>query len=602
MIINKKIYENLRPENGIIIAELACGHEGDLKKFKKIIDSIKFSKAEIVKSQIFIPIERVDKSHPEWQLFNDVCLSEDDWYKAVKYTKKSGKLFFSDIFGYKGLQIAERAQVDGYKIHSEDLLNTKFIEKVASLGKPLMIGVGGAHRSEILRLLDYLKSKNLCKQIILMPGIQTFPTPLEAHSLFEIKDLIEKYSGEFKVKVGCADHISGDLAEALDFPLMSLATGACLIEKHVTYKRQFKWEDYQSALDANVFNNFSIKVKKLSKLLQHLGPLNRDELSYRYAFKKTAVAKKNIKKDKIINSNDFKFIKLEKSKIPLSAIDIVGKEAKVDIKKNCCITSSLLKNKVGAVIVVRLSSKRLPGKALRKINGIASLELLIERVKKCKNIDEIVLSTSKHKSDNKLKKVAKKCNVKFFRGDLNNVSRRFYETAKYFKFNHIVRITGDDILRDEVMIDNAIKSHLDNSCDVTITTNMPYGTQTEIFTFDCIKIIMEKANVVDNTEYLEWFLQNDRYFSVNYIKSNYKFSKNLRITLDYAQDLIFFKKIFKYFNSINKKNFVLDDVIKYLTKNPKIANINNFLIPKFKTSKNSFGAYFSNDIDVSLKI
>ena len=113
---------------------------------------------------------------------------------------------------------------------------------------------------------------------------------------------------------------------------------------------------------------------------------------------------------------------------------------------------------------------------------------------------------------------------------------------------------------------------------------------------------MEKANVVDNTEYLEWFLQNDRYFSVNYIKSNYKFSQNLRITLDYAQDLIFFKKIFKYFNSINKKNFVLDDVIKYLTKNPKIANINNFLIPKFKTSKNSFGAYFSNDIDVSLKI
>ena len=602
MKINKNIFNSLQPHKGTVIAEFACGHEGDLEKFKNLVDGVKNTSATIIKSQIFIPIERVDKSHPEWQLFNDVCLDEKQWYQAVDYTKKSGKLFFSDIFGDAGLEIAENAGVDGYKIHSEDLLNTNFIEKVAKIGKPLMIGVGGAHRLEIIKLLENLKKKDLCNQIILMPGIQTFPTPLEAHSIFEISDLIEKYSKRFNVKVGCADHISGDSKDALDFPLMCLSSGACLIEKHVTSKRELKWEDYQSALDSDVFENFCKKVKKFSSLLKPLASLNKDELSYRYAFKKTAVAKKRIKKNSLITKNDIEFIKLEKSKLPLAAIDIIGKKTKIDINKGDLITSNKIKNKIGAVIVARLNSSRLPNKALKKISGEESLSLLIKRIKKCKKIDEIILATSKNKNDQKLERIASRCKIKFFKGDLENVSNRFFEAAKKFKLDHIVRITGDDILRDEIMIDKAVVSHLENSCDVTITTNMPYGTQTEIFTFECIKAIMENAEELNNTEYLEWFLQNDRNFSVNYLKSDYIFNQDIRLTLDYPEDLKLFEKIFSHFKKIKKKNFSLEDVISFVSSDPKILKINNFLLPKFETKKNESGAYVSDKINLNLKI
>ena len=602
MKLDKKTLNSFEPYNGIVIAEFACGHEGDLVKFNNLVDRVKKSEAKIIKSQIFTPIERVAKTHPEWQLFNDVCLNEKQWYQAVNYAQRSGKLFYSDIFGEAGLKIAEKAGVDGYKIHSEDLLNTSFIEKVAKIGKPLMIGVGGAHRIEILKLLKHLSKKKLCNQVILMPGIQTFPTPLEAHSIFEIRDLIEKYSKRFDVKVGCADHISGDSSDALDFPLMCLSSGACLIEKHVTSKREYKWEDYQSALDSDIFVSFCKKVKSFSKLLEPLGGLNKNELSYRYAFKKTAVAKKNIKKNNKINSQDIEFIKLEKSKLPLSAIDIIGRKTKFDIKKGDLITGDKIKNKVGVVVVARLNSKRLPNKALKKITGEESLSLLIKRIKKCKKVDEIILSTSTNKTDQKLRKIAKKCKIKFFRGDLENVSNRFFETAKKFKLDHIVRVTGDDILRDEIMIDKAITNHLKNSCDVTITTNMPYGTQTEIFTFECIKTIMENAIELKNTEYLEWFLQNDRNFSVNYLESKYKFKNNLRLTLDYPEDLKLFEKIFSHFKKIKKINFSLQDVLNFLQLNPEISKINNFLLPKFETKKNEAGAFFSNKINLKLKI
>ena len=76
MTQDKKNLDSFEPHNGLVIAEFACGHEGDLAKFKDLVDRVKKSEAKIIKSQIFTPIERVSKTHPEWQLFNDVCLNE----------------------------------------------------------------------------------------------------------------------------------------------------------------------------------------------------------------------------------------------------------------------------------------------------------------------------------------------------------------------------------------------------------------------------------------------------------------------------------------------------------------------------------------------
>ena len=76
------------------------------------------------------------------------------------------------------------------------------------------------------------------------------------------------------------------------------------------------------------------------------------------------------------------------------------------------------------------------------------------------------------------------------------------------KADVIVRITGDDILRDEVMIDYGIESHLFESRDVTFIRNTPYGCSSEIFSFETLRTIMEKANNPLNTEYLEYYYRS----------------------------------------------------------------------------------------------
>ena len=583
-----------------VIAEIACGHEGNLNKFKKLIIGVKNSNCKIIKSQIFIPIERSNKTHSEWKIFNKLSLTETNWIKIVKFAKKNGLVFIADIFGKESLNIALKAKVDGFKIHSENILNFKFIERVAKVGKMLLLGIGGIYRSDLILLLSFLKKKNLTKNIILMPGIQTFPTSFNSHSIWEIQDLVKKYSIRFNIRVGCADHIAGNKSEAKEFPLLALTAGASIIEKHFTLDRKLKWEDYESALDLNNFKKFIFKVKKYSHVLNEVRNMSKDEISYKKKFTKIAVAKQNLQQNIILKPKHITFTKVDNTTSSFSDYKFINKQISKKILKGQIINSTMFKQKVGAIIVVRNSSKRFPGKALAEILGKKTIEHLIGRIKKCKNINQIILATTKRKNDVIFKKIAKKNNIKFFTGDELNVSKRFLDAALKFKLDHIVRITGDDILRDEIMIDKAIISHLKNSSDVTITTNMPYGTQTEIFTLNTIKLIMDNAVHPENTEYLEWYLQNTKYFNVNFIKSNYIFNKKLRLTLDYKEDFIFFKKIFIHFK--NQKNFTIPMVLKFLEKNNKLLNINSLKKTKFTTYIDNRGLTNSNEINTNLKI
>lgn len=596
----KNIYEHFIPSNGTIIAELACNHEGSVGKFKKLVNAIKKTECRIIKTQIFVPEERSNIDHHEWSVFKKLSIRSEQWVEIAKYVKKNKLLFFVDIFGETGLKIAQKCNVDGFKIHSEDFLNFSFIEKVARLNKILLLGIGGVFRSDLVLLLEYLKKKRLTNKLILMPGIQTFPTPLASHSLGEIRDLISKYANRYNIKIGCADHISGKLVEAREFPILALAMGACIIEKHFTIDRRLKWEDYESALDYKNFKIFISNVKKYSNLLKKPGEMNEDEFKYKKNFSKVPVAKNTILKNKLIKKKNIQFIKMNNQTSSLSDIKIIRKKTNQKIKKGEIINIKKVNQKIGAIIVVRNASKRLPNKALKLILGKSAIVHLIERIKRCKNINKIILATTKKKEDNIFLKIARENKIEIFRGDEINVSKRFLDAAAKHKLDHIVRITGDDILRDDIMIDKAIDDHLSNSSDVTITTNMPYGTQSEIFNIRSIKVIMENAAIPENTEYLEWYLQNTRYFNIYYSKSNYHFDKKIRLTLDYKEDLILFKKIFENFKY--HSYFSMNDILKYLSKNKKLIKINSTKKTKLKTFKNSKGLTSSIAINTELNI
>jgi len=563
-----------------VILETACGHDGSEKVLKKLTDIAVSAGGKQIKYQLFNLDERSLPNTKENKIFKPLCLEKKSWNKIIKYAKNNKLKVFADVYGDYSFNLAKKNNIDGYKIHSEDFFNSYFIEKVIDTKKPVIINLGGTYKSEVFDLMGFLKKrKKLNKNIILMHGVQTFPTPPEGHSLYEFKKLIKNYK-KLDVSFGYSDHIDGSNSLSTTFPLLAYILGAAVIEKHFTDDRKYKRTDYQSALDEYQIKKFINDFDIISTNLQENDDAIKFENMYRNMFKKSCAFKIDKNQNKKINESDLKFIKSKKDKSYFFSHNIVGKKVKRFISKNTTIATHHFANKVGVIITVRTSSNRFPQKALKKINNVESIKLVIRRMKKLSGVNDIILATSTHKSDDILEKIAKEENINVFRGSLNNVVNRYYMCAKKFDLDYVVRVTGDAILCDEQMLSKAISSHLRTNSDVTFIKNMPYGTAKEVISTRVLKIINDKSINKSDTEYLEFFLENKKYFKINYIKSNYKFNKDIRLTLDFPQDRVLFDKIYRHFND-KQSNFSLKDVLKFFELKPKLIKINSFLKPKF---------------------
>ncbi|ELP5730608.1 N-acetylneuraminate synthase family protein [Vibrio vulnificus] len=109
--------------------------------------------------------------------------------------------------------------------------------------------------------------------------------------------------------------------------------------------------------------------------------------------------------------------------------------------------------KIGAIILARLTSSRLPGKGLKLINGKPILKHIVDAIGKCKHIDEVIIATSNNNEDDELEVFCKKNNIKLYRGCLDDVAGRFLSAANKYALTHAVRINGDNLFVNPALID-----------------------------------------------------------------------------------------------------------------------------------------------------
>ena len=130
-----------------------------------------------------------------------------------------------------------------------------------------------------------------------------------------------------------------------------------------------------------------------------------------------------------------------------------------------------MKKKVLLLIQVRMGSKRLPKKSMLDLAGKPMIYRIIERLKKCKLPDEIVLITSKKKENSIFKNISKKLKIKIFFGSENNLVERHLQAAKKFNGDIIVRVPGDNCLSEPKEIDKIIKYHISKK-ERSFTSNL----------------------------------------------------------------------------------------------------------------------------------
>lgn len=214
-----------------------------------------------------------------------------------------------------------------------------------------------------------------------------------------------------------------------------------------------------------------------------------------------------------------------------------------------------------------------------KINGRTIISIIIESVKECTLVDEIVVATSTLKKDDKIANHVKKIGILCFRGSEKNVLERYFQCAKKLNADLIVRLTADNPLLDPKLIDKLIKickKTGSNYASNVVQPSFPIGFSTcEVFTFKTLKQLYEKHHDELSKEHVTHHIRaNPKKYVIGKLVAPKNFRRpNWRLTVDYIEDFELITEIFKKLNP--KKSFIpYKKLVQFLDANPELIKIN----------------------------
>ena len=230
---------------------------------------------------------------------------------------------------------------------------------------------------------------------------------------------------------------------------------------------------------------------------------------------------------------------------------------------------------IGCIIQARTGSTRLPGKVMQKIdNENTILDYVINQVKSSKKIEKIIVATTNLIEDDIICEHLVLQKIEFFRGSSEDVLDRYYQCAKKFTIDNIVRITADNPLIDPNVIDLVIDDYKNNKCDFATNTlhrTFPYGTEVEVFSFKSLEKAWKNAKKPSEREHVTPFIRD---LQNKFIRINTQYQEDLsylRYTVDRIEDLKLVKEIVK---NISTRPILIQDMIELYKKRPEIFEIN----------------------------
>lgn len=229
-----------------------------------------------------------------------------------------------------------------------------------------------------------------------------------------------------------------------------------------------------------------------------------------------------------------------------------------------------------AIIQARMGSTRLPRKILKKVKDKVVLDYVIERLKCCKEVNNIVLATTTSEKDNILRDYAVNRRINLFRGDEEDVLSRYYNAAEKYKADLVIRITSDCPLIDPKIVDEVIRKHIESDADYTANTikrTYPRGLDVEVFNFDVLIEAYKNASENHQREHVTLYIkEHAEKFKLQNIKAEGKIKRpDIRITVDTKEDLDLITKIISHFDNLD---FYTEDIIDFLDGNPELMKIN----------------------------
>ena len=339
-------YEINSLSDTFIIAELSANHNGKLENAIATVHAAKRAGANAIKLQTYTPDTiTIDSSKDDflikgtiWEGRNLYDLYKEaytpwEWHKEIfELAKSEGLICFSSPFDTTAVDFLEEIGVPAYKIASFEITDIPLIEYTASKGKPVIISTGIATEEDILLALEACRRKNN-NDISLLKCTSSYPAPINEANLTMIKDFKER----FDVVPGLSDHTIGNVV-----PIMAVAMGAKIIEKHFMLDKSIGGPDASFSMTEKEFTDMVNAVREAEK---SIGSVNY-ELTQKQRegrnFSRSLYIVESIKKGAVITPSNVRSIRPGYGLHPKYYEDILGKKVNQDLEIGTALSLSYI--------------------------------------------------------------------------------------------------------------------------------------------------------------------------------------------------------------------------------------------------------------------
>ncbi|MDR1272509.1 MAG: pseudaminic acid synthase [Clostridiales Family XIII bacterium] len=328
-----KLMEKIK--NGVyMIAEMSANHAGSLDTALEIVRAAKEAGADCLKIQTYTADSMTLDCDNEyfriegglWDGYKLYDLYKEastpyGWQKLIK--EECGRLgmdFLSTPFDAHAVDFLEGIGVEAYKIASFELTHIPLIKYAAGKGKPMIVSCGMGSAEEIGAAVDAMAAAGLPKEkIVLLKCTSEYPAVFEDMNLSVIPDMAKR----FGTVVGLSDHSMGHLA-----PVVAVALGARVIEKHFTVSRDIKNPDSEFSMEPSEFAEMVGAVKTACEVLGNGGYGLTEKEKESLKFRRSIFAAADIGKSEEFTQGNIKVIRPSYGAAPICYDELLGKESK----------------------------------------------------------------------------------------------------------------------------------------------------------------------------------------------------------------------------------------------------------------------------------
>lgn len=230
---------------------------------------------------------------------------------------------------------------------------------------------------------------------------------------------------------------------------------------------------------------------------------------------------------------------------------------------------------IAVVIQARMGSSRLPGKVLMDIEGKPLLKRLMERLLPSQKVDQFIIATTENKEDDAIESFCETEGYACHRGSDWDVLERFWSTVESLdqQPHTVVRICADNPLHNHKVLDEVLEYF--GRCGSTYFSNSNHdpsfledGFDTEVFSYDALRIAQEKAELLSEREHVCPYIK--AHFSCGWKKVHPEYQ--LKLSVDTENDLKAIRAIFRELG--DKDLFSIYEVVELLEEKPEIRELN----------------------------